>query len=88
MAPVAALYKLVDARCCCHCLTLVSFDGACRASDLRGGSQQTSAKSSTAAMAQNSVRHNLINYHVPIYCTSVVRNIVMVGCAETLAYAR
>jgi hypothetical protein len=74
----------------CTSPTLVSFDGGCRSSDFRdeGLTADLYERVRTAAMTQNSVRHNLINCHVPIHCTLVVRNIVVVGCAYTLVYAR
>jgi hypothetical protein len=39
-------------------------------------------KNSTAAGPEILMSHNLMNCSVPIHCTLVVRNIVMVACAE------
>ena len=46
-------------------------------------SQQTCAKGTPPRQGPEFLmRHNLMNCNVPIHCTLVVRNVVIVGCAE------
>jgi hypothetical protein len=52
--------------------------------NLRDGvfTADTRENSSTAAMGEILMTHNLMNCSVAIHCALVVRNIVMVACAE------